>query len=351
MARKSKSPVSSLAIVGIALLMFIAAVGIGVSMLGGKDDKPDVSESESESAPVFEPSESEEVSASESESASESASEEVKPSESEEAKPSESTAPSESQAPESKPTESQPTEEKAPEIANTSDSGFSNIANFKKINSDVKGWLKIPGTNINYPVLHRSQDHFYLNHDINKQPSHDAVIYADPAVTFGTRSQIAPNTVLYGHNWTNYSAQPAVGRASDVMFAQLTAYQYLDFAKQHPYIYYSTEAEEMVWQVFATFYTDINFIYNYAYPPSTANFQSIINGAKARSRNNFDVSVSTSDRILTLSTCTRAYGKSANQRFVVMAKLMPKGAALNPVTVTTNPNPVLPSMSVLFPGK
>ena len=337
MASKKKSPVSSLAIVGLALLMFIAAVGIGVSMLKGPKDNDDISESESESEDlsVFAPSESEDSSSSDESGSSESSSSESSSSSSGSSS-SEASKSSSSSSSESKPEE--------PKIVDSGDSGFGNIPNFKKINSDVKGWIKIPGTNINYPVLHRSQDHYYLNHDINKQQSRDAVIYADPAVTFGTRSQIAPNTVLYGHNWTNYSANPAIGRTSDVMFGQLTGYHHLDFAKSHPYIYYSTESEEMVWQVFAAFYTDINFIYNYAYPPSTTEYQNIINGAKARSRHNFDVPVSTNDKILTLSTCTRAYGKSDKQRFVVMAKLMPKGAALNPVKVTSNPNPVLPKL-------
>ncbi|MEG1972810.1 MAG: hypothetical protein RR315_06575, partial [Oscillospiraceae bacterium] len=75
---------------------------------------------------------------------------------------------------------------------------------------------------------------------------------------------ISDNNVLYGHNWTNYSANPKIGDANDVMFAQLAAYHHLDFAKAHPYIFYSTENEEMTWQVFAAFYTDIDFYYNIA---------------------------------------------------------------------------------------
>ncbi|MEG1972811.1 MAG: hypothetical protein RR315_06580, partial [Oscillospiraceae bacterium] len=70
----------------------------------------------------------------------------------------------------------------------------------------------------------------------------------------------------------------------------------------------------------------------------------IIQGAKSRSRHIFDTPVTSSDKIITLSTCTRAYGKSDRQRFVVMAKLMPKGAATKAISVTANPKPVLPKL-------
>ena len=70
----------------------------------------------------------------------------------------------------------------------------------------------------------------------------------------------------------------------------------------------------------------------------------IVNGARSRSRHNFDVEVTTSDKILTLSTCTRAYGASDQQRFVVMARLLREGEQVKAITVTDNPNPVLPSL-------
>lgn len=228
-------------------------------------------------------------------------------------------------------------------------SGFSNIPNYKQINADVKGWLNIPGTNINYPVLHDERVlttnpvHYYLDKDIYKQQSKNGVIYADPAVKFGTSSEMSKNTVLFGHNWTNYSANPRIGNAADVMFGQLTAFHHLEFARSHPYLYYSTAEQEMRWVIFAAFYTDINFNYITA-NPDEAGFISTVSGAKARSRFNYDVTVTTADKILTLSTCTRAYGQSDRQRFVVMARLMRPDETFVPIEVVTNPNPVLPKL-------
>ncbi len=228
-------------------------------------------------------------------------------------------------------------------LASSNVTGWANIPSYQQINPDVKGWLKIPGTNIDYPVLYNAYDvNYYLEKDIYKQYSRNGVIWADPYCTFGNSSSISRNTVLYGHNWTNYSATPSIGRSSDVMFAQLTGYHYLDFAQSHPYIYYSTADQEMTWVVFACFYTDLDFIYNYV-NPDEAGLAGIISGAKARSRFNINVDVNSSDKILTLSTCTRAYGKSDKQRFVVMARLLRPGESAGGITMTSNPNPIIPT--------
>ena len=232
-------------------------------------------------------------------------------------------------------------------------SGKVNITTHKAVNGDVKGWLRIPGTNINYPVLYDNRiidqgngvkTHYYINRDLYKQVSRDGVIYAPPGTRFGKSTELSRNTVLFGHNWTNYTTVPVVDRDSDVMFAQLASFHYLNFAKSHPYVYYSTEDAEMTWVIFAAFYTDVKF--NYITPDMDDEmFAAVVNGAKSRSRHNYDVEVAYSDKILTMSTCTRMYGPSANQRFVVMARMMRPGESVqNAVKIEANPNPVLPQL-------
>lgn len=350
--RKSaaRSPMASMVIAALSLLILIAIVGIGCSMLGGKDKVPSSGVASSAlngniptvSSDVMLPdfgdfSSTTPAVMSMSTGASGST---ASGTASSTVSGTASGAPSTSTAAAPAGLSNVPA---AFDAANMGSSGYANIPNYQKINADVKGWLRVPGTNINYPVLWSNDVYYYLARDLYKQKSKDGVVYADPAVRFGTSQQISRNTILYGHNWTNVSANPRVGTASDVMFAQLTSYHHLKFAQAYPYIYYSTEAEEMTWQVFAAFYTDIGFAYNYA-NPDDATFANIIAGAKSRSRHVFDTAVSSSDKILTLSTCTRAYGSSDRQRFVVMARLMNVQDDMTAVKVTANPNPVLPSL-------
>lgn len=209
----------------------------------------------------------------------------------------------------------------------------SQVRSWASRNSDIKGWIRVPGTNINYPVAHHPDINYYLERNYDKQYSRNGVIWTNGGTTFGGPSEISNNTVLYGHNWTNVSSNPRVGGANDVMFAQLTGYHHLSTAQRNPYIYYSTADADMTFKIFAVFYTELSF--NYISPSGG---QYIIDEARQRSRFNFDVDVNSSDKILTLSTCTRAYGQTSNQRFVVMARLLRPGETVSPYTITNNPN-------------
>ena len=218
-------------------------------------------------------------------------------------------------------------------------------------NKDTVGWIKIPNTNIDYGVVKENYSGEYMNLDYNKNyyKNGDA-IWADAWNTFGTRDQLSKNTIIYGHNWTNYSRPIQVGRASDKHFSQLAAYDYLTFAKKNPYISFSTLEEEMYWQIFAVFYVEVPDSYSgskdfYYINDNPSSLVAFANEAMSRSMYDFGgVTITENDKILTLSTCTRVYNKQAlaagrrkdQQRFVVMAKLMPKGATLGPVTVTEN---------------
>ena len=209
----------------------------------------------------------------------------------------------------------------------------SQVRSWAARNSDIKAWIRVPGTNINYPVAHHPDINYYLERGYDKQYSKMGVIWTNGGTTFGGPSEISNNTVLYGHNWTNVSSNPRVASPNDTMFAQLTGYHHLSTVQRNPYIYYSTADADMTFKIFAVFYTELAF--NYISPSGG---QYIIDEARQRSRFNFDVDVNSSDKILTLSTCTRAYGQTSNQRFVVMARLLRPGETVSPYTITYNPN-------------
>lgn len=214
--------------------------------------------------------------------------------------------------------------------------GQDKIAYWQGINSDVIGYLRVPGTNISHPIVQNTQDvNYYTHRGYYKEESYYGVIWTNPNTTSGSYGELSPNTVLYGHNWTNYSASPRVGYSGDIMFGQLTGYHYLSTAQSYPYFYYSTPKEEFTVAIFACFYTEEAFQYNQAYGAG-GDMNYTINEARARSRHTFDIDVNSSDKIVTLSTCTRAYGATSNQRFVVMGRVLRPGESVGPVTVTSN---------------
>jgi sortase B len=223
------------------------------------------------------------------------------------------------------------------------------IKNYQAKNSDVKAWLKVSGTNINYPVLKspNGSNTYYEAKGLDKKYSKDGVIWADYGVNFGDSSTLTQNTCIFGHNWTNSWRTAYVNRAKDVMFAQLVPLKKLDFAQKNQKIYYSTEYEDMTFQIFAVFICNANDL---DYVPSTyttKQFSNLIAEARSLSFFDYDTTVTTSDKLITLSTCIDAYYKNGvrqtNQRFVVMGKLVKGTDATKDVTVTKNTDAKTPT--------
>lgn len=218
------------------------------------------------------------------------------------------------------------------------DSMATKAAEFKEsTNDDTVGWVSLPNTNVDYPVVFKAGVENYAYYEslgYDKQYSKDGVIWADYECTFPELSQ---NTVLYGHNWYNIYTPRTLQNAqsNDLMFSLVMSYHYTDFAQQNPFIYFSTTDQDYVFQVFAAFYTDLSFGYNFA-NMTQEQAQQVIAEAKAKSRQNYNVSVTSEDKILTLSTCTRMYGNTNNQRFVVMAKMVPVGTPSTTISTHTN---------------
>jgi sortase B len=68
----------------------------------------------------------------------------------------------------------------------------------RNINPDIYGWIKIPGTKINYPIAQTDDNTYYLDHAYTGDNLVNGSIFAD------YRADASPmmnyNTVLYGHN-------------------------------------------------------------------------------------------------------------------------------------------------------
>lgn len=242
----------------------------------------------------------------------------------------------------------QPTkEEQLKELQKTM---LENTLAMQQKNKDTIGWIYIDGTTVNDVVVkvnYNDDNKYYLRRNANGENDNDGCYYADWRCKTGNRNSISKNTVVYGHN-LGRSANGLIpdyqNHANGPKFAQLLKYQDEEFAKTHPYIYYSTIEEDMVWQVFAVFYTDIKF--DYIEPnPADATFNSLLKKAQDLSFYKYDVEVNSNDKILTLSTCTYRMADDTklhypnDYRYVVMAKLLPADAVLEDtvsLTVTKN---------------
>lgn len=66
-----------------------------------------------------------------------------------------------------------------------------------EVNNQVVGWIKLSGTNINYPIVKANDNNFYLNHNILKEVSQNGWIFMDYR---NNENFTDKNTVIFGHN-------------------------------------------------------------------------------------------------------------------------------------------------------
>ena len=204
-------------------------------------------------------------------------------------------------------------------------------------NSATVAWLYLPGTEIDDPVLQSTDNEYYLNRDESGNYAAWGCYFADYMNDLSSLKALNTNTVIYGHSYKTESPD-------ERKFTQLFHYCDIDFVREHPYIYLSLNGEDLVFKVSAVFFTDINFDY-IAPEPSGQDLRDFFDTVNRKNEYVFDgLAFGEGDKVLTLSTCAHRYdiNNTRDQRLVVMAKLLPQGAAVTAVTVTKNPNPERP---------
>ena len=180
------------------------------------------------------------------------------------------------------------------------------FGDLKRTNPDVVGWLKVNGTNINYPFVQSSDNDYYLTHSFNKSYNGGGWVFLDYRNN-GTNNK---NTIIYAH-----------GRSDKTMFGTLKNVLnngWLNNTNNYV-IKISTETENSLWQVFSVYRIPTTSDYLQTNFESDIEYQEFLDMIKNRSSYNFNTSVNSNDNILTLSTC---YNNS--DKMVVHAKLIKK---------------------------
>ena len=105
---------------------------------------------------------------------------------------------------------------------------FEKYADVYAKNSDLVGWISIPGTRIDYPVMQtKDNPNFYLKHAFDKSYSSYGVPYMQENCDIG----ISDNLVLYGHHMKDRT-----------MFASIDGYKEQWYYDAHPCLYVYTNA-------------------------------------------------------------------------------------------------------------
>ncbi len=222
----------------------------------------------------------------------------------------------------------------AQELSGLPEGYLPEFAKLYQINPEIKGYLSIDGTDIALPVVQSTDNDKYLNTSFDGSFNRNGTPFAD------YRNNISPdsadfNTVIYGHN--------IIG---GLMFSPLKEYTSLSYFKEHPLINYNTVYEKGQWKVFACMIIDGSmsdsdpfYYHDFLRFTDELDFEIYMDEVNRRTLYHTGVDVNSSDKIITLSTCT-SDSTLKDGRCVILARKVRTGESavvdVNAATVNGN---------------
>jgi sortase B len=166
----------------------------------------------------------------------------------------------------------------------------------------VIGWVSVPGTGIDYPVVQTKDNEYYLTHNYLGNKDVKGAIYMDYR-----NDEIGDdrNYIIYGHKMIDGS-----------MFSDLVYYvqdgSYERYFNNYNTVKYDDYEEETEWKIFSAYVVDLNKedYYLYTNYNDDEKYQEFIDRAYNRSLLDSDIEVTLDDEIMTLVTCSFWYKNS-----------------------------------------
>lgn len=172
------------------------------------------------------------------------------------------------------------------------------VEELQKENSDIVGWLEIPDSNINYPVVQGQDNDYYMVHDYKKEYSKNGSLFLDKDYNWDKPST---NLLIYGHN----------NRGTDSMFCQLLNYKKQSYYDTHKKFRFTTNKEDAEYEIISVFQSKVYYknetnVFRYYYfidADSEKEFNDYVNNSKKASLYDTGVTAEYGDQLMTLSTC------------------------------------------------
>ena len=175
------------------------------------------------------------------------------------------------------------------------------------MNNDFVGWIYIPDTPLDYPVMHTPQSpEYYLRRDFEGKYSS----YGVPFVDYKCVIDQSDNTIVYGHNMLNKT-----------MFSTVVYYADKNYWQQHRYIGFDTLNSFGSYEIalcarIDLLNTDFNYIDTVDFSDET-HFNDYISKAMAYAFYETDIPLEYGDKLLLLSTCR---SDNDDARYILIAK-------------------------------
>ena len=171
-------------------------------------------------------------------------------------------------------------------------------------NPDIVGWLLVKELGIDYPLVHGTNNEYYLTHTAQKKSNNRGALFMD----FRNNSDLSDfNTIVYGHNINS-------GR----MFGRLKEMKNRSTFDAVTTGYLFTEARTYNLEIFAVVVTDSKSDYFGLFFPSPASKESHLKKIQEQAMFYRDIGMTAKDKIIVLSTCSYEF---KDARTLVLARL------------------------------
>lgn len=205
------------------------------------------------------------------------------------------------------------------------------ISNSKSIDTpdhETIGWVRVQGTNIDYPL------YGVLQSDFDYPVVSDSYLWS-----LSYDSNYHDTMVVYGHNIMNLGPSPLLHDENFTRMEELMGYVYYDFVKDNKYIQLSMNGKEYLYKIFAVNFMTIPELDSYPKGGfDKASKEKYFNQIKKESIYDFDVDVSVEDDILSVVTCSRFFGNGDSYDFIITGRLVREDEKIENYSVLRNKN-------------
>lgn len=186
-------------------------------------------------------------------------------------------------------------------ITPSKDKKIIDINYYLKMNRDTVGFLIVNNTNISYPFVQTNNNSYYLNHSFDKTLSNSGWLFMDYKNNFDDQ-----NIIIYAHS-----------RKDGSMFGTLKNTIKKNWYKNtyNHIITIITKDKTINYQVFSNYIINTENYYITTNFKNKNDYKQFLDTLIKRSVYNYNVKLTTNDKILTLSSCY-----TNNKKIVLHAK-------------------------------
>ena len=182
-----------------------------------------------------------------------------------------------------------------------------------KTGYETVAWLRVQGTNIDAPII-------IYNNDEGTSAA-DYIDKEDYLWNENPNPKLFNKVSILGHNILNLSAKPEIGMEYFSRFDDLMSFIYTDFVKENKYVQYTIDGKDYMYKIFGVYFEEQFELDLYNETDYTKEqMKDFLKIVEKETLFDFDVEVNENDKVISLVTCTRMFGKDDSRDFVVVAR-------------------------------